>query len=66
MELNSQHREALLQQLDQSNEKLELASAIIRTHPDATHVQWREIDMFLEQQRIQLIKTSLIDNDIDY
>jgi len=65
MTLKPQHREALLNELEKSQVHLES----IRTkklNDENEWNDWYEAIAFLEDERIKLIKKSLIANEIDY
>ena len=66
MELNTEHRKALLSELAKAKD--ELSSRIkckqYLSNEDLTH--WYDISIFLATERISLIEKSLIDNEIDY
>lgn len=65
MELNKEHREALISELEKAKKNL---LSEIKCKPyacqDLTH--WYDIGIFLANKRINLIEKSLIDNKIDY
>lgn len=64
MTLTKQHREALLSELQKAKDDKDLQEACLR---DSTHLKgWFEIHIFLAEQRIKLIESSLIDNEIDF
>jgi len=70
MELNKNHREALINELEKAKEDLGtqtrgLQNAKAKTE-DNHLIEWFEIGMFLAEQRIILIEKSLINNEIDF
>jgi hypothetical protein len=66
MELNKNHREALLNELRKATEERELAELCIREAKDNFYKDWRDINLFMVEQKIKLVEKSLIDNEIDY
>jgi len=69
-ELNKNHREALLEDLSKCNDKIESITNCINStkedDPKSTLLDWWDMDLFLEQNRKQLIEKSLIDNEIEF
>jgi len=67
MELNKQHREALMSELKKAKEKLRFNKQAIKdNHISENLIKWYEISIFLATERISLIEKSIIDNEIDY
>lgn len=68
MELNKNHREALLNELEKANEDLDLQKRLLKKEQTKTTglLEWFEISEHLAQKRIELIKKAIADNDIDY
>lgn len=72
MELNRNHRESLLTELEKVREELELAKSMrienLKTNkaPTPDFSDWCDVKIFLLQQRAKLIEKSLVDNEIDY
>lgn len=66
MKLEKQHREALINELDNAKEEKELAELVIRNKTDDNLDGWHDIRLFMAQQKIKLIEQSLIDNQIDF
>lgn len=66
MQLNKQHRECLIDELQKAKEDLDLQQHCLRESKD-DHLKERwEIHIFLADERIKLIEKSLIDNEIDF
>ena len=66
MKLEKQHREALINELDNAKEEKELAELVIRNKTDDNLDGWHDIHLFMAQQKIKLVEQSLIDNQIDF
>jgi hypothetical protein len=69
MELNKQHREALLNTLEKTKDSLNSRKSFLKLNTENKLnplVEWDEIDIFLLQKQIELIEQSLINNEIDY
>ena len=66
MELEKQHRECLLNELQKAKDDKELQEFCMNNREDDHLTNWWEIHIFLAEQRIKLIEKSLIDNEIDY
>jgi hypothetical protein len=66
MELNTEHRKALISELAKAKEDLfsEIKGKQYLSNEDLTH--WYDIAIFLATERISLIEKSIIDNKIDY
>lgn len=68
MELTKHHRESLLSTLDKAIQEKENAESMLNKMEDKTAVLkgfW-EMDIFLAEERIELIRKSLIDNKVDF
>ena len=69
MELNSNQREILLNALETTQQEREKAESLLRSltaqKDEYCRYSW-EIDHFLANQRIEIIKQALIINNIDY
>jgi len=65
MTLKPQHREALLNELEKSQVHLESIKTK-KLNDENEWNDWYEAIAFLEEERIKLIKKSLIANEIDY
>jgi len=66
MELNKEHREALMSELEKAKEKLKLSKQGREIHASENVSHWFDISIFLATERISLIEQSIIDNEIDY
>jgi len=66
MELNKEHREALMSELEKAKEKLRLSRQGSEIHASENVSHWFDISIFLATERISLIEQSIIDNEIDY
>lgn len=66
MELNKNHRECLINDLDKAKEELDLQKAILNRAENDHLKEWNEIHIFLAEERIKLIERSLIENEIDF
>lgn len=68
MKIEHDHREALLVELEKAQADLILQSKCLedQTKTKGSLVEWFEISHFLAQQRIELIKKSIITSEIDY
>jgi hypothetical protein len=66
MLLDSQHREALLGELNKAKEDKELRELCMKERKDDHLKGWWEIHIFLADERIKLIEKSLIENEIDF
>jgi hypothetical protein len=66
MELNTEHRKALISELAKAKENLfwESKNKQYRSNEDLVH--WHDISIFLANERISLIEKSIIQNEIDY
>ena len=67
-QLNKQHREALLNQLEAAKEELWLTRSLKldrKNKKDDSLIGWSEIDEFLLEAKIKLINESLVNNEID-
>jgi hypothetical protein len=68
MDLTKQHRECFIDELEKAIEDLDLQKkCLLKCKEDdfASKRRW-EIRIFLAEQRINLIKESLINNEIDF
>lgn len=66
MELNRDHRQALLNELQKAKDDLYTQEQCLLNHEEESLINWLEISMFLAQERIKLIEKSLIENEIDF
>ena len=66
MQLNKNHRESLLTELIKVKDELELGKSLSRESHTDNFKDWRDIKLFLLQERVKLIEKSLIDNEIDF
>lgn len=66
MELQKQHREALINQLEKANDEKILTELIMSKKKDNDFDGWHEIRLFMVLQKIKLIEQSLINNEIDF
>jgi tRNA pseudouridine-54 N-methylase len=66
MELNTEHREALMSELKKAKEQLKLSKEGRDIHTSDDVCNWFDIDIFLITERISLIEKSIIENKIDY
>lgn len=66
MELIPSHREALIGKLEEREKDLSIAKSCLEKHKERDIAPHFEIDIFLIQCEIKLIKKSLIENQIDY
>ena len=66
MELNTEHRKALISELAKAKDELssEIKCKQYLSNEDLTH--WYDIGIFLANERISLIEKSIIENKIDY
>lgn len=71
MELSLEHRRSLLTHLSNTKDELAIVKSLLTKKDSNEEINpnvyplW-EIDSFLLQKKIELIETSLIENDIDY
>ena len=66
MELNNEHRKALISELAKAKEKLKLSKQGRDIHTSDDVCNWFDVDIFLTTERISLIEKSIINNEIDY
>lgn len=66
MKLNKTHREALLTNLIEAKDELELGRSLNRNNQTEDFKDWQDIKLFLLIERVKLIEKSLIDNEIDF
>lgn len=67
MKLNNHHRESLLNELQKTKEEIDLGTSIANAkNITDTFNDWKDIKMFLLQEKVKLIEKSLIDNEIDF
>ena len=66
MTLTKLHREALLNELEKAEKKVELSNLVLSKKTDEGMNEWFEIGVFLSLQNLEIIKKSLIDNEIDF
>lgn len=70
MQLNKNHRESLLNELQKTTEEIDLAISVknsLNGEQQTEHFKdWQDIKLFLLQERVKLIEKSLIDNEIDF
>ena len=65
MELNKEHREALMNELNKAKKNL-LSEIQCKPYSCDDLKHWYDIGIFLANEQIKLIEKSLIDNKIDY
>lgn len=70
MQLNKNHRESLLTELEKVKEEIELGKSAQNTSNSEYYTEhfkdWQNIRLFLLQEKVKLIEKSLIDNEIDF
>jgi hypothetical protein len=66
MELNTEHRKALISELAKAKENLNLQMQGRENHISHDVYHWFDISIFLATERISLIEKSIIQNEIDY
>ena len=69
MELTRTHREALLLELKETIESLKKSKDMLELYQSRgkdEFIPYREVDIFLIEQKIKTIETALMDNQIDY
>lgn len=66
MKLEKQHREALLSMLEITQGEVRYIKESMELEKNEELLKFREIHLFLDEQRIELIKASLINNEIDF
>lgn len=66
MQLNKTHRESLLTALIEAKDELELGTSLNIKNYTKDFKDWKDIKLFLLQERVKLIEKSLIDNEIDF
>jgi hypothetical protein len=69
MELTRTHREALILELKETIELLKKSKDMLElclSRDKDGWIPYREIDIFLIEQKIKTIETALMDNQIDY
>lgn len=69
MELEKIHREAFISELQKARAEKEILETCLIKHQeknDKNVVEFNHIELFLLNNKIQLIEQSLIDNEIDY
>lgn len=66
MELSRDHREALIEQLKESRNKLSTVKDNLMHSKNETLIPSREMKKFLLENQVELIEKSLIENDIDF
>ena len=66
MQLNKNHRESLLNELQKTNEEIDLGRSLNRENQTEHFKDWQDIKMFLLEERVKLIEKSLIENEIDF
>lgn len=69
MELTKTHREALLNELNETNEAIESRKSVIESFKkkkDEQMAEWSSMSLFLLEKKRELIEQSLIDNEIDW
>ena len=66
MELQKQHREALINELQKAKEDKELQELCLNKRDNDHLIGWWEIHIFLAKERIKIIEQSLINNEIDF
>lgn len=69
MELTRTHREALILELKETIEALKKSKDMLELYQSRgkdEYLPYREVDIFLIEQKIKTIETALMDNQIDY
>jgi hypothetical protein len=66
MELNTEHRKALLIELAKAKKDLKIQKQVLEKNDEKDLKNWCEVSIFLATERISLIEKSIIDNEIDY
>lgn len=66
MQLEKEHREALITELNKAREEYNLAYHIDLRDKTEDFKKWSDIKKFLLSKRIELIEESLISNEIDF
>ena len=66
MQLERQHRQALLSKLDDAKKELDTHEKMLSRKENENIIPNIEISMFLAQQTIKLIEEGLINNEIDF
>jgi len=66
MELNTEHRTALLSELAKAKKDLRIQKICLEKNDTKDLKNWYEVGIFLATERISLIEKSIIDNKIDY
>ena len=66
MQLNKNHRESLLNELQKTKEEIDLGTSIKTDNQTEHFKDWQDMKLFLLQERVKLIEKSLIDNEIDF
>jgi hypothetical protein len=66
MELNTEHRKALISELEKAKQDLKIQKRVLESNALEDLSKWCEISIFLAIERINLIEQSIINNEIDY
>ena len=66
MELQPKHRQALIDKLLETMKALDITKQCLEKHMDRDISGYFDMDCFIQEQTIELIKRSLIQNEIDY
>ena len=70
MQLNNNHRESLLNELQKTREEIDLGTAVANSKQAQQQTEhfkdWQDIKIFLLQERVKLIEKSLIENEVDF
>ena len=69
MQLSKEHKEALIIELKNSIKEINKANRIIQLFQEREQEDFipsKEIEIFLLEQKMKIIETAIIDNEIDY
>lgn len=70
MELNKEHREQLICELKNTLEEINRAKRIIEIYKQRNEnksvIHFKEIEIFLNEEKIKTIQSALINNEIDF
>ena len=66
MELTPKHRQALIDKMLETMKELAITKKCLEEFSERDIAGYFDMDCFIQQQTIELIKRSLIQNEIDY
>lgn len=66
MKLLKQHREVLLLKLEEKLHQMDIKKSLSNNRDNDEFINFTDIDIFLLEKEIELIKSSLINNEIDF